>query len=76
MVVKAERPPVEVDKTFSKYIVGADEIEQLPIVRTTSELITLQPGVHLDGSDRMRGSNRPGDGGAARAETWPITWTA
>ena len=23
MVVKAERPPVEVDKTFSKYIVGA-----------------------------------------------------
>ncbi len=61
MVVKAERPPVEVDKTFSKYIVGADEIEQLPIVRTTSEMITLQPGVHLDGSDRMRGSNRPGE---------------
>ena len=59
LVVKAERPPVEVDKTFSRYVVGADQIEQLPIVRSTSEMITLQPGMHLDGSDRMRGSNTP-----------------
>ncbi|MDP6777599.1 MAG: carboxypeptidase-like regulatory domain-containing protein, partial [Candidatus Latescibacteria bacterium] len=61
LVVRAERPPVEVDKTFSKYVVGADQIEQLPIVRSTSEMITLQPGVHLDGSDRLRGSNRTGE---------------
>ncbi len=61
MVVKAVSPPVEVDKTFSKYTVGADEIENLPIVRSTSEMITLQPGVHLDGSGRMRGSTSAGE---------------
>ena len=61
-VVKAERPLIEVDKTYTQYVVGADEIEQAPLVRTTGELITLQPGVHLDGSDRIRGSNTPTEG--------------
>lgn len=59
IVVMAERPPVEPDKTSTKYVVTAEEIENLPIVRTTSDLVALQPGVALDGTHRIRGSDQP-----------------
>ena len=35
IVVTAERPPVEPDRTTSKYIVGASEIEAVPLVRSS-----------------------------------------
>lgn len=57
MVVTAERPPVEPDKTTSKYVISSADIEATPQVRATSELLALQPGMALDGSDRIRGSN-------------------
>lgn len=57
MVVTAERPLVEMDKTTSKYTVTAEETERmLSSVRSTAELLNLQPGVSVDGSNRVRGS--------------------
>ena len=54
MVVVAERPPVEPDRTTSKYIVGADDIENVPMVRSASEFIELQAGVSVDGDVSIR----------------------
>ena len=54
MVVVAERPPVEPDRTTSKYIIGADDIENLPMVRSASEFIELQAGVSVDGEVSIR----------------------
>lgn len=57
VVVVAERPPVEPDKTSSKYVVDAAAIESLPMVRSTAEIVSLQPGVAVDGSGRIRGGD-------------------
>lgn len=57
MVVIAERPAVEPDKTMSLYIVGTDDIQNVPLARSPSEVIELQPGVSLDGNLRIRGSH-------------------
>ena len=57
IVVTAERPPVELDKTTTKYIVSAEDIEQTPIIKTTGEFIKLQPGVDMAGSFSVRGTN-------------------
>ena len=54
MVVVAERPPVEPDRTTSKYILSADDIENLPMVRSASEFIELQAGVSVDGDVSIR----------------------
>lgn len=56
LVVMAQRPPVEPDKTTSKYVISSADIEAVPQVRATSQLLALQPGMALDGSDRIRGS--------------------
>ncbi len=57
LVVVAERPAVEVDKTSSKYVVGEAEIEEVPMVRSTSDVISLQPGADVAGSESIRGSS-------------------
>lgn len=62
MVVVAERPPVEPDKTTSKYVVTAMDIEAVPMVRSVTDLVALQPGMALDGADRIRGSESGGVG--------------
>jgi len=54
MVVVAERPPVEPDRTTSKYVMGAEDIENLPMVRSASEFIELQAGVSVDGDVSIR----------------------
>ncbi len=56
LIVIAERPPVEPDKTTSKYIMGSEDIESLPIIRSVSELLALQPGVLPEGNDMIRGT--------------------
>ena len=56
LIVIAERPPVEPDKTSSKYVVSSADIQAVPQVRATAQLIALQPGMALDGSNRIRGS--------------------
>ena len=57
MVVTARRPPVEPDRTSSRYVVDIFEIENVPLIRNTEDLIELQPGVSLDGALRLRGSD-------------------
>ena len=48
MIVVAERPPVEHDKTESKSVITAEEIESLPIIREMSDFVELQAGVTPD----------------------------
>lgn len=57
LIVVAERPPVEHDKTESKSIITAEEIESLPIVREMSDFVELQAGVTPDGEESVRGGN-------------------
>ena len=54
LTVVAERPPIEVDVTESRYVVSAEEIDMLPIVRSTEGFIELEAGVNVDGSGLMR----------------------
>jgi hypothetical protein len=56
IVVTVERPLVEVDKTSSKYVVGEAEIAEVPIVRTASEVVALQPGADVGGEESVRSS--------------------
>ena len=48
MVVVAERPAVEPDKTTSKYMMSAEDLEAVPIVRDMGDMIELQAGVGID----------------------------
>ena len=57
MVVVAERPPVEPDKTVSKYVVSAEEMALTPMVRTVENIVELQGGVSLDGEMSVRGGD-------------------
>ncbi|OGG44397.1 MAG: hypothetical protein A3F84_00800 [Candidatus Handelsmanbacteria bacterium RIFCSPLOWO2_12_FULL_64_10] len=68
VVVTAERPAVEPDKTSTKHVLSEDEIRQAPIVKTTGEFVSLQPGVDQAGTFSIRGSDinrgaRPEGGG-------------
>ena len=61
ITVIAERPPVEPDKTTSKYIMSSEDLEAVPIVRDMGEFIELQAGVSIDaeGDEIMiRGGDR------------------
>lgn len=57
IVVTAERSPVEADKTSTKYVMTAEDIEQAPIIKTTGEFVSLQPGVDQAGTFSVRGSD-------------------
>jgi hypothetical protein len=61
MVVIAERPAVEPDKTTSKYMMSSEDLAAVPIVRDMGEFLELQAGVSIDaeGDDLMvRGGDR------------------
>jgi len=51
IVVAAERPPVERDKTSTSYIVRAEDVESLPGIRDIGDVLRLQPDV-IDGHFR------------------------
>ena len=55
MVVVAEAPPVEPDKTESRYVVTAQDIARTPILRDASEFVALEAGVAIDGTGVIRG---------------------
>lgn len=57
MVVTAERPPVEPDKTSSHYVVSAEQIEALPMTRSITDLVALQPGVNVTNALVVRGGD-------------------
>ena len=59
IVVVAERPLVEPDKTSTKYVVTSEEIEALPMVRSASDFAELQGGVSVDGNWTIRGGDAP-----------------
>ncbi|MBK8946186.1 MAG: TonB-dependent receptor [Ignavibacteriae bacterium] len=48
VVVKAEKPPIEKDRTYSSAVVNSDAIQALPVTEM-SQVITLQPGVVKNG---------------------------
>jgi hypothetical protein len=54
VVVQAERPPVEPDKTESRYVVTAKDIAQTPILRNVTEFVALEPGMSKDGTMVIR----------------------
>ncbi len=55
MVVVAERPPVEPDKTESRYVVTAEDIQRTPIIRRVQDILGLEPGTSVDGQGFVRG---------------------
>ena len=60
LVVTATRPLVETDQTASRYVVSAEDIKQVPMVREVNDIAALQPGVEADGSNVIRGGNQSG----------------
>jgi len=54
VVVQAERPPVEPDKTESRYVVTARDIAQTPILRNVTQFVALEPGMEKDGAGVIR----------------------
>ena len=50
VVVQAERPPIQRDKTYSGAIVGAQAIEAMPVT-TVAEVISQQAGVVSSGGE-------------------------
>ena len=57
LVVTAERPPVEPDKTTSHYVMGVEQLESLPMARSVTDLVTLNPGVQLNNANVIRGGD-------------------
>lgn len=53
VVVTAERPVIEVDRTSTEHIVNAKDIERTPIIGSVDGLMRYMPGVGLDSGDRM-----------------------
>ncbi len=63
LTVVAERPLVEPDRTESRYVVTADDIAVLPIIRNLDNFVELEAGVNVDGSDRIRNAWTQGGSG-------------
>ena len=57
VVVTAERPPVEPDKTDSKYAMSRQDIQALPMTRSLTDIVTLQPGVYQTDATVIRGGD-------------------
>jgi len=57
VVVKAERPLVEKDRTYSEYHVHSEDIERLTGVASIGEMISLQPGMDIYGTGSIRGGD-------------------
>ena len=55
--VTAEKPKVEVDRTYSEYIVTADDIERSVMVKSVADLISLEPGMDVNGQGMIRGGD-------------------
>ena len=57
LIVVATRPPVEPDRTTSKYVIGSETIDRLSSSAKTSEILSLSAGMSLDNSEpAIRGS--------------------
>ena len=59
VVVTAERPVVEVDRTSTEFIISAKEIKLAPVVQNVQDFVKIMPGVSEDayGNIVVRGSD-------------------
>ena len=57
VVVTAEKPKVEVDRTFSEYTVESKEIQQTVMVKNVADIVSLQPGMDVNGRGMVRGGD-------------------
>lgn len=57
VIVTAERPLIEKDRTYSEYHVEAKELERLVSVSSVNEILSLQPGLDIFGSGSIRGGD-------------------
>jgi len=55
--VVADKPIVELDRTSSEYIITSEEISRSVMVKSVSDLISLEPGMDIHGSGRIRGGD-------------------
>ena len=55
--VYAEKPLVELDRTFSEYSITSEDINRSVMVKSVSDLISLAPGMDIHGSGRIRGGD-------------------
>lgn len=53
VVITAERPIVEVDRTSTQHILNADAIKNAPIIQSVSDLAYFLPGVGRDSGNNM-----------------------
>jgi hypothetical protein len=57
VIVMADKPLVQVDRTFSEYIITSDDIERSVMVKSVGELISLEPGMDINGRGMIRGGD-------------------
>ncbi|MDE2722149.1 MAG: TonB-dependent receptor, partial [Gemmatimonadota bacterium] len=63
IVVVAERPPVEPDRTTTTHILDNSNVEEVaPIVKDTEQVLELLAGVGLDGDTSIRGGDTSSSG--------------
>lgn len=55
--VYAEKPLVELDRTFSEYSITSEDINRSVMVKSVSDIISLAPGMDIHGSGRIRGGD-------------------
>ncbi|MBN1350317.1 TonB-dependent receptor [candidate division KSB1 bacterium] len=53
VVVTAERPVIEVDRTSTEFILNSQEIDRTPLIQSVSGLVRYMPGVGLDGGNNL-----------------------
>ncbi len=53
VVITAERPMVEVDRTSTQHIINSDAIKNAPIIQSVNDLAYFFPGVGMDSGNRM-----------------------
>jgi|TARA_B100001079_G_C16411079_1_gene516527 outer membrane receptor protein involved in Fe transport len=57
VTVTADKPRVQVDRTFSEYIITSEDIERSVMVKSVGELISLEPGMDIHGRGMIRGGD-------------------
>ena len=57
IIVTADKPKVQVDRTFSEYIITSEDIQRSVMVKSVGDLISLEPGMDINGRGMIRGGD-------------------
>ena len=57
VIVMASKPMVQVDRTHSEYIITSDDIQRSVMMKDVGDLISLEPGMDIDGRGMIRGGD-------------------